>query len=443
MILKGSQRSHASELARHLMNARDNEHVELYELRGFISDELEPAFKEAQAISCGTRCRQYLISLSLNPPGTKQVSVAEFEAAIDQIEQRLGLNGQPRAIVFHEKEGRRHAHAVWSRIDIDEMKAVQLPFFKMKLMDVSKELYLEHDWQMPNGMIDHHARNPLNLSLAEWQQAKRIHQDPRKVKAVFRQCWMQSDSKRALQAALEEKGYYPARGDRRGFVAVDYRGEVYALARWSGVKTKDVKVRLGDPSELPSVEEVKGKIAAKVSDKLRGYVQDVEKNYSRLRPSIELQRQELLAQHREERKTLKDQQEKRLIRETNKRAARLPKGLGGLWSRITGDYTKIRDQNERDAWQALQRDRSEKDDLILRQLDERRSLQNTITQVRDRKAQELQALNNEISTYLRSRMDPDRSLKEEFTERTELQSNRRSRKRDLSKARSQDFGLER
>jgi hypothetical protein len=26
------------------------------------------------------------------------------------------LNGQPRVIVFHEKNGRRHAHCVWSRI---------------------------------------------------------------------------------------------------------------------------------------------------------------------------------------------------------------------------------------------------------------------------------------------------------------------------------------
>ena len=39
MILKGSQRGNAAELARHLMNVQGNEHVELHELRGFISDE--------------------------------------------------------------------------------------------------------------------------------------------------------------------------------------------------------------------------------------------------------------------------------------------------------------------------------------------------------------------------------------------------------------------
>jgi hypothetical protein len=31
-----------------------------------------------------------------------------------------------------------------------------------------------------------------------------------------------------------------ARGDRRGFVAVDYRGEVYAVARQAGVKTRGI-----------------------------------------------------------------------------------------------------------------------------------------------------------------------------------------------------------
>jgi hypothetical protein len=39
MILKGSQRSGAGQLARHLLKS-ENEHVELHELRGFMADEL-------------------------------------------------------------------------------------------------------------------------------------------------------------------------------------------------------------------------------------------------------------------------------------------------------------------------------------------------------------------------------------------------------------------
>ena len=61
----------------------------------------------------------------------------DFEEAMNSIEQRLGLEGQPRAIVFHEKEGRRHAHCVWSRVDASTMTARQLWFFKTKLQGVS------------------------------------------------------------------------------------------------------------------------------------------------------------------------------------------------------------------------------------------------------------------------------------------------------------------
>ena len=110
MILKGSQRSGARQLAAHLLNARDNEHVEVHELRGFSAGDLPSAFQEAEAVSRGTRAKQFLFSLSLNPPPRERVTVEQFEQAIDAAEHKLGLDNQPRAIVFHEKEGRRHAH---------------------------------------------------------------------------------------------------------------------------------------------------------------------------------------------------------------------------------------------------------------------------------------------------------------------------------------------
>ncbi|VDS09319.1 hypothetical protein PARHAE_02518 [Paracoccus haematequi] len=119
MILKASERKNAAELARHLINPRDNDHVELHEIRGFLSGDLAGALMEVDAVSQGTRCRNFLFSLSLNPPEKEIVSVEAFEAAVEMAEQRLGLDGQPRAIVFHEKDGRRHAHAIWSRIDAD------------------------------------------------------------------------------------------------------------------------------------------------------------------------------------------------------------------------------------------------------------------------------------------------------------------------------------
>jgi hypothetical protein len=62
MILKGSQRSGALKLAAHLLNERDNDHVELHDLRGFTADDLHGALRESEAIAKGTRCRQHLFS---------------------------------------------------------------------------------------------------------------------------------------------------------------------------------------------------------------------------------------------------------------------------------------------------------------------------------------------------------------------------------------------
>ena len=165
VILKGNQRAGGKQLASHLMKVEDNEHVHIHELRGFVSDDLHSAFHEAYAVSRGTRANQFLFSLSLNPPPNERVPVEVFETAIETIEQKLGLEGQPRAIVFHEKEGRRHAHVVWSRIDTEKMKAINLPFYKTKLRDVSRELFFEHGWKMPQGLLDHNNRDPMNYSL--------------------------------------------------------------------------------------------------------------------------------------------------------------------------------------------------------------------------------------------------------------------------------------
>jgi Ti-type conjugative transfer relaxase TraA len=81
------------------------------------------------------------------------------------------------------------------------------------------------------------------------------------IKAEIQEAWAQSDTRVAFEHALAERGYLLARGDRRDFVVVDVYGEVYSLPRMVGVKTKDVRARLGDGSDLPSVEDVKAQWA--------------------------------------------------------------------------------------------------------------------------------------------------------------------------------------
>lgn len=382
MILKGNQRAGGGQLATHLLNVRDNDHVEVHEVRGFISDTLNGAFNEAYALSRGTRCKQYLFSLSLNPPEKQKVPIEVFEKAVTEIETKLGLTRQPRAIVFHEKEGRRHAHCVWSRINIDQMKAINLPHYKLKLRDISRQLYLENGWQMPRGLLNYQENNPLNFSLEEWQQAKRAKADPRAIKEMFKECWAVSDSALSFTNALEERGYYLAKGDRRAHLALDWRGEVYALSRWLGLKSKEVRARLGDPNALSSIGETEARITSLLSDRLQTFIAEVETSYQRKKQAFDKRRVRLVERHRAAREALRQVHTARNTLETKARALKLPVGLKALWIRVCGRYAQIVEENEIAAQRCLVRDRTERQRLIESQLQERRSLQHEVSQLR-------------------------------------------------------------
>lgn len=399
MILKAKERGDARQLARYLLSLRDNEHVELYEVRGFISDDLAGAFGEADAIAKGTRCKNYLFSMSLNPPAGQKARTDDFEAAIERIEEKLGLENQPRAVVFHEKDGRRHAHVVWSRIDTERMRAINMAHYKNKLRDVSRELFLEHGWDMPRGLQDRSLRDPQNFTHAEWQQARRVGLDPREIKSVLHQCWQRSDNRLSFERALKERGFWLAKGDRRGFVAVDYRGEVYSLSRYAGVKAKELESRIGDPAKLRSVDQIKAEIANGMTGKLKAFIADTQREATQRLDELAARKAELAQRHHDEREKLNAGIERRWEAETQRRAQRLPKGFSGLWHRLIGQYAKIRAQNEREALEAYRRDRAAKDDLIFSQLEERGALQSYIKAQRSISQQRLILLREDVANY--------------------------------------------
>ena len=411
MILKGSQRGAASNLSAHLMNDRDNDHVTVLEVRGFIARDLHGAFAEAHAISKGTKCEQFLFSLSLSPPKEHTATEQEFLDAVDRAEAKLGLTGQPRAIVLHEKEGRRHAHVVWSRIDAKTMTAINLPHFKSKLNDLARDLYLDHGWVLPDGLRRDGGKSPLNFTLAEWQQAKRINLDPREIKQSFLEAWQRSDSAKGFRHALEERGYFLCKGDRRGFVAMDTKGEVFSVARMLGIKTKEVNARLGDPQELPDVDQTRATVESKLSDTLHGYIDEVDRKHGRDFEPLRAKRTAMVATHRIERAKLKRGQAERWKAEALARSARIEGGIKGVWQKLSGSASKLKTQNEREAWDALKRDQRQREDLVMAQMSERQSLQKQIDALRRKHAQDRRILARDIAQSMRTteQMERDRS----------------------------------
>lgn len=334
MIIKASERGGWRELARHLLNEQDNDIVEIDSLDGFIAGDVEGAFQEIYATSRATNCRNYMVSISLSPPAKATLDKGAFRDAAQEAMKRLGLSGQAHALIFHEKKGRRHAHLVVSRIDRESIKAINLSFFKDKLCDLSRELFLQHDMELPQGHIDRALASDLNYTLEEHQSAKRAKRDPQTIKQALRLCWSQADDRKSFTAALNEAGFRLARGDRRGFVVVDEENNIYSLSRFLNIKPKDLGDRLGDAALLPGIEGVQDLSPHPESDKA-SHPALVQKQ-----DQLKQQHLDLRQKHRQERSALKSDHQTRKANLIAK-FQRERTGLRGIWKRITGGLDNL------------------------------------------------------------------------------------------------------
>lgn len=400
MILIGNQRGGATALGLHLLNTHDNDHITVDEVRGFMASDLMGAFREAEAIAKGTRCKQFLFSLSFNPPEGADASINAFKAAFDEAEERLGLSGQPRVVVFHEKHGRRHAHVVWSRIDPAQMKAINLAHTKWKLFRLSRELFIEHGWELPKGYLHLGGASPDNFTMAQWQQAQRFGLHPKEIKQAFQNAWAQSDDLKSFAAAISEQGYRLAKGDRRGFVAVDLYGNVYSIPKWLGLKTKEVKLKLGTPEPLPTVEVATESLKKRVSNRLLQFLAQAEARQAEELAAPTASKRSLTRGHRDKRETLIAKQADRWRWETLARQDKFNHGWRGIWDRLSGRYKQLKAENELETKLCRERDVAEREALFKRQMDERRALQKDIDKMRSRHVSERKRLHRQVADYL-------------------------------------------
>ena len=272
MIPFASQRGLGQDLATHLLNEHDNEVMEVAHIRGAIAMDLHGAFAEWEAQAHAlTRCENYLYSLSINPdPQQEPLTREEYMDYIQRTEEKLGLTDQPRAVIFHSKYGREHCHVVWSRIDADNEKAVQLAFDREKLMMVTREFARDHGLTLPAGYYKDgkggRGDQGGQLSLYEMHQQRTTGFTKEEHQEMVTDAWRASDSPKAFIQALAQKGYLLATG-KRPYVLVDFYGGMHALPKLIAdktVRTKDIREFLKKdypPESLPTVDQAKDLIA--------------------------------------------------------------------------------------------------------------------------------------------------------------------------------------
>jgi hypothetical protein len=379
------------------MNSYTNERVEIADVRGTVAQDLHGAFREWFAESKATKCTEYLYSLSINPDNRQgDLTRDQYMDFIARTEKKLGLAAQPRAVVFHVKKGREHCHVVWSRIDLEKMRAVPLGHDHQKLRSVVQEFARDHGLELPDGMKkdkgkDRYEDRQKDSNLREKQQEERTGETKQERMAAITEAWRQSDNAQAFVQALAGRGYHITRGDK-GYVVVDRFGEIHFLGRQiQGAKTKEVTMRLAAEfplDKLPAVEAVQQHIeeekklmlragAEKAQEAARaaagkeqeaareaeagersGKQKTAQPEKTQLTPAqrraqleekqkvrravLDARRADMLRIHRIERQALRDMQDVQNTGVANDRLKHQPPGLAAFLLRITGIKALIR-----------------------------------------------------------------------------------------------------
>jgi len=267
MIIKGKSRAAPQQLAKHLGNAEKNERVSLVETRGTVAQDLRGALVEMDACAAGTRCQKPLYHAAISPEPPHVLTPEQRAEAIDALEERLGLSGHARIVVMHEKLGRQHIHVVWSRIDLAKMRSVSDSHNYRKHEEVARDLERRFGHDRVQGA--HHERDGVKRpdrtpSRAELRQEERTGITGKRVKEEISAAFRASDGAEAFRAAIEERGYMLARGDRRDFVIIDRKGGVHSLARRiDGMKAAELQEFMATVSvdTVPTIEQAREIIA--------------------------------------------------------------------------------------------------------------------------------------------------------------------------------------
>ena len=267
MIPKGNLHANGGKLATYITKGEDDEKAELIEMRGFATDDLREAFSDIQDIADSqTQCQKPFFHAYVRLPKDESLTREQWLETANRIEAKLGFDGQPRGVALHFLEdGTAHMHVAWSRIDTDQMKAIDPGLYLRKMKEVCRELEVEFGLHQVSSELpaDRQTAAPKR---PEFEQDRRLGIDGTEAREAIRSCYDRCDNGPSFAAALAEFDITLARGDRYAFVAVDSEGGLHALGkRTLGVTLAEIEGKLGAEfaKSLPTVAAVREGIEAR------------------------------------------------------------------------------------------------------------------------------------------------------------------------------------
>lgn len=233
MVNKGSVRGNGEQLSTYLLTKGENDNVQVLDIRGTANpNDLRQSLLEMSLTSELTKSDKGLYHAQINPAiGEDRLMTREnWLRAAEILETELGLLGQKRAIVLHDKNQRVHAHVVWERYNHETGKMISDSYSRLAQDRARKIMEAEFQHQM----------TPV-----------RNKKQPEMMKDLTA-LWHQFPETDQFIEASTAKGYVLATGKKRPYIVVDETGRTFDLVRQlEGVKTREVRERFKE-TKLPS-----------------------------------------------------------------------------------------------------------------------------------------------------------------------------------------------
>ena len=264
---------------------------------------------------------------------------------------------------------------------------------------------------------------------------------------MIQSAWAHSDNLPSFQLALEEKGLHLAKGDKRGFVVMNDQYKVYSLSRHGGVKTKDIKAKLGKPDHLRSVAQTEHDLRKTYRHDLQQKVRDLKAKHIVEQQPLKIEKRRLVEIQRAERRELQDQQ--RIKRNLSMKTItdKYRKGIRGIFDKINGRNKRLKLIGQKKLQQLKKQQTESREQMIFRHNLDRAKLQTRFSELRDRHIMERTKLAKRIhdlkrdATRSQTQTEPKKSkINRDFTQSVEIgdrstpekvKPRNRSRKRTL------------
>lgn len=246
--------------AQHLQS-EENDNVRVVKSYGLRSETIEDMLEEMMERAQGTKCENPFYQMNINPAPGEILTEKDWERVRGIAEKKHGLEGQPYFMVMHVKYGREHPHFIYSRIDLENMRAISDSLDAKKNHAIAREIEREFGLQKTIGPYDREQgtpRPPRAPKKYEMYRDKQNGLDTRDIQAEVSELYQQSQDGKDFHAALEEHGYRLATG-RRGLLILDSAGNEHSLARRCGVPMKEVLSFMHDVDlkTVPTVEHAR------------------------------------------------------------------------------------------------------------------------------------------------------------------------------------------